>query len=276
MEQSNPLQRYFRQPAIYIKLPSNGQHYPPNSLNYPENGEVPVYPMTALDEITYRTADALFNGSAVVNVIESCVPAIKDAWQVPSVDLDTILIGIRVASYGHQMEFESSCPHCTAENNYEIDLRQILESLTSPDYAQTVIVGDVEIFFKPLSYSDQNSATMAQFEDQKLLEMVPNSDLPDEEKIKLLSSAYLKLGEMTLDSIAHSIHFIVANNETVTERAFIQEFVRNADRKIFNLIRDQITKFKKASEIQPLQIECSECQKPYSTPFTMDVSNFFE
>ena len=276
MDQSNPLQRYFRQPAIYIKLPSNGQHYPPNSLNYPENGEVPVYPMTALDEITYRTADALFNGSAVVNVIESCVPAIKDAWQVPSVDLDTILIGIRVASYGHQMEFESSCPHCTAENNYEIDLRQILESLTSPDYAQTVIVGDVEIFFKPLSYSDQNSATMAQFEDQKLLEMVPNSDLPDEEKIKLLSSAYLKLGEMTLDSIAHSIHFIVANNETVTERAFIQEFVRNADRKIFNLIRDQITKFKKASEIQPLQIECSECQKPYSTPFTMDVSNFFE
>ena len=54
----------------------------------PENRELPVYPMTAIDEITYRTPDALFNGQAVVNVIHSCVPNIKNAWEIPGTDLD--------------------------------------------------------------------------------------------------------------------------------------------------------------------------------------------
>ena len=62
---NNPLTQYFRQPAIYVKLPSNGQHYPEAALNMPANNELPVYPMTAIDEITYRTPDALFNGNAV-------------------------------------------------------------------------------------------------------------------------------------------------------------------------------------------------------------------
>ena len=89
---NNPLQQFFRQPAIYIKLPSNGKFYPEGALTMPENGEIPVYPMTAVDEITYRTPDALFNGTAVVNVIQSCVPAIKNAWFIPAMDIDTLLL----------------------------------------------------------------------------------------------------------------------------------------------------------------------------------------
>ena len=83
MPSNNPLRQYFRQPAIYVRLPSAGQFYPPGALTIPANGEIPVLPMTAIDEITYRTPDALFNGSAVVSVIQSCVPSIKDAWQMP-------------------------------------------------------------------------------------------------------------------------------------------------------------------------------------------------
>ena len=76
MSQSvNPLKQFFRQPAIYMRLPSQGEYWPEGSIALPENKELPVYPMTAIDEITYRTPDALFNGQAVVNVIKSCVPA---------------------------------------------------------------------------------------------------------------------------------------------------------------------------------------------------------
>ena len=62
----NPLQQYFRRPAIYLRLPSEGNGYPEGSINLPDNGEVPVYPMTTIDEITSRTPDALFNGTVVV------------------------------------------------------------------------------------------------------------------------------------------------------------------------------------------------------------------
>lgn len=68
---ANPLKQFFRQPAIYLRLPSNGDFWPDGAVDVPHNRELPVYPMTALDEITYRTPDALFNGQAVVTVIQS-------------------------------------------------------------------------------------------------------------------------------------------------------------------------------------------------------------
>ena len=56
---NNPLETYFRQPSIYIKLPSGGKHYPMGAIEFNENSELAVYPMTAKDEIKMKTPDAL-------------------------------------------------------------------------------------------------------------------------------------------------------------------------------------------------------------------------
>jgi hypothetical protein len=141
----NPLAKHFRQPAIYIKLPSDGAFYDEDILEMPENGEIPIYPMTALDEISYRTADALFNGAAIANVVKSCIPAFKDPWQVSTLDLDTLLIAIRIASYGHEMEFTSKCPKCSEINEFGIDLRNIMDRIKTPDFSTPVSAGDIEI-----------------------------------------------------------------------------------------------------------------------------------
>ena len=116
-QSSNPLKQYFRQPAIYLKLPSNGRFWPAGSLEMPPNQELPVFPMTAMDEISYKTPDALFNGQATVDVIQSCVPAIKDAWQIPMVDMNPVLVAIRIASSGHNINIESKCPACENIND---------------------------------------------------------------------------------------------------------------------------------------------------------------
>ena len=78
---NNPLTKFFRQPAIYLKLPSNGAFWPNDAIELPLTGEIPVYPLTTKDEIILRTPDALLNGEGVVEVIQSCCPSIKDAWQ---------------------------------------------------------------------------------------------------------------------------------------------------------------------------------------------------
>ena len=52
---SNPLFKHFRQPAIYLKLPSEGQVYPDGTIDYPVTKEIPVYPMTVKDELTLST-----------------------------------------------------------------------------------------------------------------------------------------------------------------------------------------------------------------------------
>jgi hypothetical protein len=79
--------------------------------------------MTAKDELAFKTPDALLNGQAMVDVIQSCFPNIKNAWVAPMVDLDTIMIAIRLATYGEKMPFTHKVPGTDEEVEYEIDLR---------------------------------------------------------------------------------------------------------------------------------------------------------
>jgi len=51
MQNSNPLSGHFRQPSIFLKLPSEGRYWQPNSINLPANGEVGIMAMTTKDEI---------------------------------------------------------------------------------------------------------------------------------------------------------------------------------------------------------------------------------
>ena len=88
--EQNPLRKYFRQPKVYITLPSRGNYYPDGVLNMPETNELPVFAMTAKDELIIKTPDALLNGQATVDIIKSCIPAINNPWHMPSVDLRCI------------------------------------------------------------------------------------------------------------------------------------------------------------------------------------------
>jgi len=272
---ANPLAKHFRQPGIYIKLPSGGAWNNEDTLRTTKNGELAVYPMTALDEISYRTADALFNGSAVADVIKSCMPDILDPWQISTSDLDTILVAIRIASYGHEMEFTSKCPKCEESNDFGIDLRDIMEKIKMPDFSEPVVIGDVTVYFKPLSYLDQNDNNTAQFQDQKMLESLPTADMSEEDKIKALQTAFKNISFLTLNAIADSISMIKSGDDVVVDKEHIKEYLQNCNNKSFGKIRKKIETVKETSEMEPLHIVCADCKHEYTTPFTLNVANFF-
>lgn len=272
---SNPLRQYFRQPAIYLRLPSGGEHWPPGSLDMPQNGELPVLPMTAIDEITYRTPDALFNGQAVINVIQSCVPSIKNAWAAPSPDVNAILTAIRIASYGHDLDVGSICPNCETESDYTIDLRTVLDQMKCPDFSETLVQGDLTIVFQPITYQTQNDTNQEQFEEQKVMQMLPNSDLPEKEKLEKMQQVLVKITELTVRSLKWSIQSIRTPQAIVSEPEFIEDFLKNCDRILFNQIRNHVINLRLASEIKPLGIRCSECDHEYEQPMTLDMSSFF-
>lgn len=276
MNPNNPLYQYFRQPAIYLKLPSQGKFYPPGALNVSVTGEYPVYPMTAMDEITYRTPDALFNGQATVTVIQSCVPNIVDAWSMPAMDLDAVLVAIRIASYGHEMEFASTCPKCQAHSDRNLDLRQVMDRLTAPDYNNSIRSGDMEIFFRPMTYQNLTDNNRMQYENQKIIQMMPDLDLVDEQKVTMISDALKKIIEITGRALAKNIAMVRTPTAMVTETEFIEEMLLNCDRKLFNQIRDHAVSLKSASEIQPLHLECDECNHQYDQTLTLDMSSFFD
>lgn len=272
----NPLRKYFRQPVIHLRLPSGGKFYPPGSLDLPPNGEIPILPMTAVDEVTSRTPDALFNGSAVVNVISSCVPNIKDCWTIPAVDFNALLAAVRIASYGHEMEIGSTCPACGQIHEYTIDVRQALDQLRMPDYDTPAQLGDLSVYFTPMTYRQLNEVSQVQFGDQKLMQVINSSETTEEEKMVKLGEAFKRITYLTIRSIAQSIGAIKSANLMVTDYEQIEEFLINAPKDVFNKIRDHAVKLREATDLNPVDITCDNCQNQYKQEFTLDMSNFFE
>ena len=273
---SNPLRAFFRQPAIYLKLPSNGSFWSEDSVDFPQNRELPVYPMTAVDEITYRTPDALFSGQSVINVIHSCVPNIKNAWSAPFIDINSILIGIRIASYGHNMEVSTKCPHCQNEDDYGMDLRMMLERMKAPDYSMPVAAGDLEIFFKPMTYKNLNDNNHRQFEEQKILETLPGVEMPNEQRMSALSAALMKITEITVHALSQSIAAVKTPDALVSDPEHIEDMLKHCDRRLFAKIRDHIVNIKSQAEIQPMTLKCAACEKDYQQAVTLDMTSFFE
>jgi hypothetical protein len=241
----------------------------------PKSGELPVYPMTAIDEITYRTPDALYNGEATAKVIQSCVPNIKDPWAMPATDLNSVLVAIRIASYGHELDLETRCPKCNTEGEYSVDLRTVLDTVVNPDFTKTMQYGDLEITFQPMDYHTQTETNKKQFEQQKTIQTVQYSDLPDEEKVELLNQALQNITNLTIEALKYSIASIRTPQSLVTEMEFIEEFLKNCDRKFYVTLRDHIIDLREKSEFKPYKIACNNCGHEYQQSIQLDQSNFF-
>jgi len=275
-QNANPLKNYFRTAALHLKLPTGGKHWPTGTIDIPPTGEIPVLPMTAIDEIAYRTPDALFNGSAVVNVIQSCCPSIKNAWGAPSIDVTAILMAIRLASFGDEMSLGSTCPNCSTEGEYTLSLQEAMARLQIPAYDQPVNHGDLEIYFRPVLYQSQNQINIKKFEQQRIIMQVRSSELPAEEQNRVLSGALKEITKLTIEILTANIAAIRTPTALVTESEHIEEFVRNCDRKLYNRIRDHAMQLRQDSEIPPLSVTCDNCQHQYSQPVVLDPTSFFE
>jgi bacterioferritin-associated ferredoxin len=191
-------------------------------------------------------------------------------------DIDTVLIAIRIATYGHSMDIDSQCPKCQHENNFELDLRTVMGQISSPDYAKTVKHGDIEIFFRPLDYYHMNQNNLAQFEDQKMIQNIEAAvELPAEERMTRLGEVLKKITGVTIHALAASISAVRTPTAVVTETEHIAEWLANSDRTVFAQVRDHIIEEKQVSEIKPLKITCGACSHQYEQMFTLDMSNFF-
>jgi hypothetical protein len=152
----------------------------------------------------------------------------------------------------------------------------VLDQQKTPDYSKTIMYGDLEILFKSPTYQNQHDTSSLQFEEQRILQMVPDSDMPDEEKVKLLNQVLKKITDITVDAIKWSVAAIRTPEALVTESKHIQEFFRNCDRKLFAEVRDHIIALRESTDLKPLDIKCSECETDYQQPLTLDMSSFFE
>jgi hypothetical protein len=271
----NPLSNYFRQPKIFIRLPSQGRFYPEGSLDHSAIDEYPVFAMTAKDELMFKTPDALMNGQATVSVIKSCIPAIKDPWQMPSLDLDACLVAIRIATYGDNMDVTSTCPNCQTLNDFVMSLLGYLDTVSQFVYEDTLQIGPLTIKIRPYSYREVSKTAIKTLEQQKIFAVVNDENMSDEEKLERFGSSFLKLTEMTVDVICGCIESITTPEGTVSDTDIIKNFIENTTSEIFNTIKDHVDHMKEVMKMQSQQVKCSNCGHEWSVNLELDQTNFF-
>ena len=271
----NPLANYFRQPKLYMRLPSGGKFYTNGAIDRSANDEYPVYAMTAKDELMFKTPDALLNGAATVELIKSCVPAIKDPWRMPTIDLDAVLIAIRIATYGENMEVNSDCPSCNHRNMYDVNLLQYLEKCNQFQYTDAVDVDPLLVKIRPYSYQEITKTAIKNMEQQKIISIVNDDDMSDEEKLERFGSSFIKLTELTIDVIAGCIVSIESPDGIVTDQNMIKDFINNAPTDVFNKINEHVTSMKNQLDLEAQAVACEECKHEFKITIVMDQTNFF-
>jgi hypothetical protein len=271
----NPLSQWYRQPKIYVRLPSQGKFYPNGALDVSSNEEYAVYAMTAKDELMFKTPDALLSGQSTVEVIKSCIPAIQDPWQMPSIDVDFCLIAIRVATYGDKMEISSNCPHCRADNTYDVDLQRWLQVYHGYQYQDVIDIHPLNVYIRPYSYKEVTKTSINALEQQKIFSIINDEKMSDEDKIEKFGQSFVKITALTVDLIADCISKIETPNGATADRNQIREFINNCDKAVFESVSEAVNGNRARVEIKPEHVKCGSCEKEYDVPVSMDQANFF-
>ena len=280
-QESNPLKKYYRQPKQFVRLPSNYKYYKPGTIQVPESGEVAVFPMTAKDELLFKTPDALLNGEATVRVIQSCIPAITNAWEMPALDIDACLVAIRMATYGTKMQVKVFVPKTKIEKDMELDLQAALDRLLSHTYEEKFLYQNTEVTTRPLTYKEFTEAAIKTFEEQRMAAMVQDKEMPEEEKIKRFQASFSKLTDINIQMVSASVASIRVDGQVVTDKTQIQEFLENTSKEFYQTIIDQSTKQKDNFTIPPVEMTATPeeikagAPETYKVPVLFDQANFF-
>jgi len=276
--QESPLKKYKRKPKVFIDLPSQGKYSSTGTLSNDVYTQLAVYSMTASDEILFKTPDALINGEATARCIQSCIPSIQNPWDIATLDLDTILVGIRMATYGSSMSVQSKCPHCKTTNAYDIGLSEILDFYQRCEYTDTIQVDDFTIKLKPLTYrqlteNQKKAVAMQRAMDIQVRALEDNED----EKAKYVDSLINQIAEHGISVIFDNIESISVDGETETRRSEIIDFMTGSDVHIFQKVKNHIDSQSKIWRTPTQTVVCGneECGKEHNILISLDQSDFF-
>lgn len=269
----NPLQQYFRQPKIYLKLPSLGKYNDSSTINGNiEN--LPIYGMTGMDKILIKTPDALLNGESTVKIIQSCCPNILNAWEVTTIDIESLLVAIRIATSGSLLEITNKCKHCDAENVYEINVNNFLDHYNKTTFTTDVMIDELTIKLKPLTYKKSTEFSLENFSLQKQISRILLLD-DEKEKNTLSSEIFVKFAAMQNKIVLANIDYIETPNGVVSEYGYIKEWLDNCDESYISRIREVIAINSNAWSLPSSKVSCTSCGTSNDIEMDLDHANFF-
>ena len=278
----NPLQRYFRRPALWIRLPTDARWYKNGEININDRREIRIFGLSAIDDIMLNTPDALYNGYALESVIRSCAPDVVDVKNLLQPDLDAIFLGIKAATNNGKYEIERKCTACEHENNFEINCTHLLDGMTYIEESETKIDIDtnLRLNIRPYTFEMRSMLIHKQMEEQQTLNALERDEKIADEFIKagLLAKSIEKLSQITFSLVAgciSSIEVLGEDRTVVTEPKHIAEWLTNIDKGTADAVMSAIENLNNVGPPKSTTAKCENCGAEWTESLNFDPALFF-
>lgn len=273
----NPLKNYFRAFKLYMRLPSGTSYYGDNVVAFTDKGEVGVMPMTGKDELAFKNPDALLNGEAIIEVLTSCIPALKEPRSLLTNDIDALITAVRYATYNDSLETELRCPTCGHDNVFKLDLQYALDNMTSlePEYVVNLDSG-VSVFIRPYAFPELLKSLHSEFEQTKLQRAVESENLDERQRSAIFGTAFKEMASIKFELMLAGVLKVVdeSRNVSVTDKKFIKEFLFNIDKKSVDKISDMITLVNTVGIKRTFTAHCDKCAHEWESQIDFNPVNF--
>jgi hypothetical protein len=256
----NPLLRKAVLPGETFKLPSQGLFYTHGELRDDvKNGEVHVKPMTAMDELVFKSPDMLFTGQGVVDVFARCIPQVLDAKALLSKDVDFLMVCLRMVTYGPtlQLSYNHGCKD-GKEHTYEVGLQPIvraskqIDPTTMADIFSVQLPTDQLVKLKPTTFG----AMLSLNQDVDLSDSIPSL-----EDLKTSITAVLV---DVIDSV-----------DGISDKEQIREWIGVVSAGHIRMLTDALTQLGDWGASMKHSTKCKDCAELIDIEFSTNPVSFF-
>jgi len=265
-EFSNPLLARIQFPGETFQIPSQGIFYNAGELDeFVENGEITVYPMTAIDELSMKSPDMMFSGQGIKEVFARCIPQVKDPGRLFTKDVDFLLICLRKVSYGDTVELSFN-HHCQkdAEGNDVSKSHSYVANITSlimeskrldptSEFTMT-LPNEQKIIFSPIRFDDFVKLSQQ------------STERRDDEEMDI------KQIEQNIIDVASSI---ILSVDEITNKDFIKEWMHGLPSPWVKKISKFIEKSADWGPNYVVKNKCRECGKTIEMEIPLNPLYFF-
>ncbi len=273
----NPLQGYYRHKDLYVKLPTEGK-WLKNKPNLTQDGEIGVRPMSMKDELLLSIPDALYNGQAIYELLQSICPDIVDPYELSLPDADVILLASRASSYEKKFPVEGKCPHCESSSMYDIDLQIVLGKIHLVTEQTEIEIDDLLIELRPNTLAAVNANNIKTTELARMLGNMRENEGFEESLQQQYSENMAQIAAANIVLIADAIVKVkMPDGKEVTDPQHIIDWLTNSNRKTVDALQRAQTSMNINGLPKNFDFTCAseECSKQFNTDVEFNPSFFF-
>ena len=275
---NNPLQEYFRNKEIFVRLPTKG-NWMKQKPNLTAEYEIGVKPMTIADEMKLNIPDTLYNGEALFDMVASVAPDIPNPKELALPDIDVILLASRAATYDKKMNVESRCTHCETMSEFEIDLPSVLSQIKDNSSPVLVEMQELTICLKPNTLFAVNALNVQKVASNTILQAISVSEERANEELKTTFKELVdNIAAYRLASVEDGIEYIqTPDGNKVTESQHILDWLSSVDLNTVSKLEQEQAKLNGNGMQREFNFTCSngDCAKEFKGTVSYNPSFFF-